>query len=161
MEFAAIFLGGVKAIGSLVSGAEESVNLKEQQRAANLSASYAADNAHSELVNAAADADTQRRRGRSQTSEQIAGFAQSGFSLTNSAADSITQSATEAELDAMNIQYKGTLRARSDLIERNNDLATADAARRARKLTPVKTAIGVGTNLLSGYSNYATGGKII
>lgn len=159
MEFAAMFIGGMKAVGSLVSGAEESVNLKETQRAATLSASYAADNATNELRVATADADATRRRGRAAVAEQTAGFAQSGFSLTDSAAGSIEQSASEAELDAMNLQYKGTLRNRAELIDRNNSLSAADAARRSRKLTPIKTAIGVGTNLLSGYAN-SKGAKI-
>lgn len=152
MQFAPLFLGGLKAVGSLVAGAEQSAQLKEQQRAAALSASYARDDARNELRISTADAEGQRRRGRSAVAEQTAGFAQSGFAVTGDAVAAIEQSATEAELDALQIQYKGTLRNRAGLIQAGNFDAEADAARRARKTIPFKTAMGVATNLLSGYA---------
>ena len=152
MQFVPLFLGGVKALGSIVSGAEESQNLKAQQQAAQLSAQYARDNATNELRISTADADAQRRRGREKVAEQFTGFAQSGFGVTDSATQAVDESQANSELDALNIQYKGTLRNRADLIEAGNYDAQADAARRARKTVPFKTAIGVATNLLSGYA---------
>lgn len=159
MEFAAIIMGGVKAVGSLVAGAEESANLRAVEQSSRQSALYARQDAHNELRIATADAEAQRRRGRYAVGEQAAAFAQSGFSLTDSAAQAVEQSATEAELDALTIQYKGTLRNRAGQIEAQNYDTQADAARRSRKLVPLKTAIGVATNLLSGYAG-KTGGKI-
>ena len=153
MEAAAIILGVTKAVGTVISGAEESANLKEVQRANQLSAMYARENAHNELRIATADAEAQRRQGRKIVSEQIAGFSQSGFGLGASAGLSIEASASEAELDALNIQYKGTLRNRAGQIEAQNYDRAADAARRARKLVPIKTVLGAATNLLSGYAS--------
>lgn len=157
MQFAAMFIGGLKAVGSLVSGAEESQNLKEVQRANNLSAAYARQDAQNELRIATADAEAQRRRGRKVVAEQATALAQSG--LGDPSGMLIGQSAAEAELDALNIQYRGELRKRAGDIEADNYLAQADAARRARKTVPIKTIIGAGTNLLSGYAS-RTGAKV-
>jgi hypothetical protein len=152
MQFAMVFLGGLKAAGSVISGMEESQNLKQVQRTNELNARYARQDATNELRIATADAEQQRRAGRKAVGEQTAAFAQSGFGISDSAVDAITQSATEAELDALQIQYKGSLRNRAGQIEAQGYDAQADAARRARKTVGIKTAINAGVNLLSGYS---------
>lgn len=152
MEAAAIILGVTKAVGTVIGGFEDSANLKEVKEANQLSAMYSRENAQNELRIATADADAQRRTGRRALSEQITGFSQSGFGLGGSAAMSIESSAAEAELDALQVEYKGTLRNRAGLIEAQNYDRKADAARRARKLVPIKTVLGAATNLLSGYA---------
>ena len=155
MQFIPLFLGGLKAVGTIVAGAEERQNLKATEDAARISAQYKRDDAANELRIATADAEQQRRRGREVLAEQTAAFAQSGFSLTDSAAMSIGQSAAEAELDALKVQYKGVLRNRADLQEAYNYDTQADSARRARKTIGFKTALGAATNLLSGYASYS------
>lgn len=148
-----IALGALKAVGTLVQGSEERGILKANQANEETAALYARENASRELQLAANDADAQRRRGREQIGEQTASFAQSGFGFGGSAGQSIEESATNAELDAMTIQYKGVLRARSDSIEAATHVAQADAYKAARKNNVVKTAIGAATNLLSGFAS--------
>lgn len=155
MEAAFLILGATKAVGSIIGGMEENNNLKATEDAHRLSSRYARDNAANELRIATADAETQRRQGRVSVSEQIAAFSQSGFGLGGSAGMSITAAAAEAELDALNVQYKGTLRNRALQIEAQNYDIAADAAKRARKAVPIKTAIGAATNLLSGFAGPA------
>lgn len=157
MEFAAMFIGGLKAVGSVIAGAEESQNLKATQNAAQMSAIYARQDAANDLRIATADAEAQRRRGRKVVAEQSTALSQSG--LGDPSGMLIGQSLAEAELDALNIQYKGELRARAGEMEAQNYDAQADAARRSRKTVGIKTAIGAGTNLLSGYAS-KTGARI-
>ncbi len=152
MQAAGLILGITKAVGSFVSGAQQSANLKAQQQANEQSARYERENALNELRMASADAEAQRRSGRRQLASQIAGFSQSGFGLGASAGLSIADSAGEAELDALNVQYKGTLNARSSNVQAINYKTSADNARRSNKLVPVTTTLGAATNILSGYS---------
>lgn len=153
MQFAPIFLGAVKAVGSIVTGFEESANLKERERVARLNQLYAQQNSSNELRIATADAESQRRRGNEVVAEQATAFAQSGFSVADSATQALEQSAREAELDALTVQYKGSLRSRAYQIESEGYRGEAEAAERARKMIPLKTAISAGTNLLSGYAS--------
>lgn len=159
MEAALFLTAGLKAVGSIVSGIEEKNNARATENAARLSSQYARDDARNELRIATADAEKQRREGRRAVAEQTAAFAQSGFAVSDSATMSIESSAAEAELDALNIQYKGVLRNRSRMIDSQNFDMQADAARRVRKSAMPKAILGAATNLLSGYANY-TGTKV-
>lgn len=152
---AMLFLGGLQAVGSIVGGIEERNNARATEQAARLSSLYARQDAANELRIATSDAEKQRRSGRQAVAEQTAAFSQSGFAISDSAAMSVQQSATEAELDAMNIQYKGVLRNRAGMIEAENYEAQADAARRVRKSAMPKAILGAATNLLSGYAKYS------
>lgn len=147
-----MILGAVKAVGSVIGGIEENANLKATEPQARLNAQIARDDAANELRVGTADADASRRKSRKAVAEQITGFAQSGFAISDSADLSIGDSAEQAELDAMNIMYKGTLRNRAGLAEAASYDNQAESARRSRKALPIKTAIGAATNLLSGYT---------
>lgn len=59
----------------------------------------------------------QRREARQLLGAGRAAVAQSGIAMTGSAADIMKQSATNAELDALNIRYAGTLERQSILNE--------------------------------------------
>lgn len=159
MEAALFLTAGLKAVGSIVSGIEEKNNARATEQAAKLSSIYARQDAANELRIATADAEKQRRSGRQAVAEQTAAFSQSGFAISDSAVMAVQQSETEAELDAMNIQYKGVLRNRAGMIEAENHEATARAARRVRKSAMPKAILGAATNLLSGYASY-TGAKV-
>jgi hypothetical protein len=149
--FIPLFLGGLQAIGSVVSGAEQSAQLKATEQTAKANAQMARDDATNELRIATADAEGQRRRGNRIVAEQATAFSQSGFGIADSAMDSLRISSSEAELDAMNVQYKGDLRARGLKSQANAYESEASAAKAARKTIPFKTAIGAATSLLSGY----------
>lgn len=150
-------LMGLGAIGKIVEGVSSSAMLKEQERVDRLNAEYARENARINLRTATLDAEKTRREGRRVTAEQTAGFAQSGFGMGGSAALSVQDSAVATELDALTDMYHGELRARQDRIAAVNYEAKANAARSARRAIPLKTALGVGTSLLQGYSKYHRG----
>lgn len=153
MQFIPFMLGALKAVGTVVEGIGQSRNLKAVQESNRISAVYERENAANELRIATADAEKQRREGRRKVAEQIAGFSQSGFGLSGSPELSVQESAANAELDALGIQYKGVLRNREHLIAAQNYDTAAENARRARKGMPFKILLGAATNLLSGYAS--------
>lgn len=153
MFAAPLILGGLQAVGSVVSGIQQSNNLNAQAQTADINAQYARDDARTELKLATADADAVRRRGREQQAEQFTAFAQSGFGVTDSATASIEDSATQNEYEALMVQYKGALRNRAQLIQANNYTAEAKAARSSARAVPLTTGIKAATQLLSGASS--------
>lgn len=136
----------------MVAGAEESNQLAYSAQVNDRNAQYARENATRENQLATADANLQRRRGREATAEQYASFAQSGFLVNGDASAAVQDSANEAELDAMSIQYKGLLRARGSTVEAEGYAAQARADRAARKSIPAKTVLKAATAALSGYA---------
>lgn len=152
MQFAAVFMAGVQAVGALVSGAEERNQLQYSAQVNERNAIYKQQNATLENQLATADANLQRRRGREATAEMSASLAQSGFLVNGDAARAIQASGSEAEMDALSIQYRGLLRARGEQIEAEGLRAQAKADRAAAKAVPAKTLIKAATSALSGYS---------
>lgn len=120
-EAMAVVSGGLKAVGSIMQG-------ESAASAANTQADWAQDNARLSREDAAlsrlnadraraegyAAEDTQRRGARLQLGRQAAAIAQSGVVAgSGSALDVATQSATFAELDALNVRYEGLMRGTS------------------------------------------------
>jgi hypothetical protein len=150
MEFAFIALSVVKAAGAVIGGVEESRQLKANEQSERQAAEYNFQNAHTEAQIATQDAEAQRRRGEQVIGEQTASLGQSGFGLGAGAGQSIEQSASNLELDAMNVLYKGVLRERGEQIGGAQHIGQANAYKAARAAVPIKTAIGAATALLSG-----------
>lgn len=73
--------------------------------------------------------ETQRRIADQQLGAARAGAAQSGVGLDGSAADVVQQSATNAELDALNIRYGGVLKAKAATDQADLDTWQAKALR--------------------------------
>lgn len=153
MQFAAVAMFGLQALGAVVGGAEEANQLKYSAEVNDRNAQYKFQNATLENQLATADANLQRRRGREATAEMSASLAQSGFLVNGDAARAIQASASEAEMDALSIQYKGLLRSRGEQIEGAGLKAQANADRAAAKAVPAKTIIKAATSALSGYSS--------
>lgn len=165
---------GLKAVGSIMQG-------ESSASAANMQADWALDNAKLSREDAAlsrlnadraraegyAAEDTQRRGGRMQLGRQAAAIAQSGIVAgSGSALDVATQSATFAELDALNVRYEGLMRGSSfdqqavqydrEAIGHEREAAigryTAKSARQAGYL-------GAATGVLSSAASYYGGMK--
>ncbi len=153
MEFFAIAAAGVQAAGAIVSGIEQSNQLEFSARQNRNNAIYERQNATLENQLATADANAQRRRGRAEVAEQTTALSQSGFLINGDAASAIQDSAANAELDALNIQYRGVLRARQNIAQAEAYEAQARADKAAKKAMPLKTIIGAATSALTGYSN--------
>lgn len=149
----------MQAAGSIISGIEQSNQLDYSARQNRNAAIYQRQNATLENQLATADANAQRRRGRAEVAEMSTGLAQSGFLINGDAAAAIEDSAANAELDALNIQYRGVLRARQNIAQAEAYEAQARADKAAKKAVPIKTVIGAATSALSAYSN-AKGMKI-
>ena len=95
-----------------------------------------------------------------QLAEQFTAFAQSGAGTNDfSTTKALEESATNAEMDALNVRYRGELGARDQNLAAAGYAADAANEKGTRSAIAVKTAFGVGTSLLSGY-NKARGNTI-
>lgn len=151
MQFIPFVLAGVQTAGAIIGGVEESRQLQYSQRQNEISAMYERDNATMEGRLATADANLQRRRGREAVSEQTVALSQSGFLVNGDASRAIEQSAAEAEMDALTIQYRGVLRSRQSTAQAEAYSAQARADKAARKAVPIKTVVRAATSALSSY----------
>lgn len=82
-----------------------------EKRAANYNAAAAERNAVVSRQNAAADAELQSREARRRIGAARAGYGASGVAIEGSPLDVLETSAAEAEMDKLNILYKGELQA--------------------------------------------------
>lgn len=154
MEFAMFALAGINAVGAVVEGAQEYQNMGAVIDTAEINELYSRQGALDELRVATRDQELIRRRGAQANAEEFAKFAQSGFGVNNfSTQTALAESRTNVEIDALTARYQGQTRARAKRIEAEGFRQQADAAKIARKGIPFKTALNVGTALLSGYKN--------
>lgn len=117
MAVIAIATAAVGAIGAVQQGKAQAASYKSEQQAANYNATIQAQNATVARQQANAREEAQRRQARQVLGEQRAALSQAGIGLGGSAADVYGQSATNAELDALNIRYEGDLQARGLLAQ--------------------------------------------
>jgi alkanesulfonate monooxygenase SsuD/methylene tetrahydromethanopterin reductase-like flavin-dependent oxidoreductase (luciferase family) len=94
----------VSVLGALSSASAE-------RRAANFNAAAAERDAAVARQNAAADAQAQSREARRRIGAARAAYGAAGVALEGSPLDVLEQSAAEAEMDKLNILYKGELQA--------------------------------------------------
>lgn len=102
-----------------------------------------------------ANVDAQRRRARQFMGTQRAAAAQSGVGFSGSVADILKQSATAAELDALNIEYQGSLAATG---RKRQAVLTRWEGKQARRLANVKATIGIISGASNSYSPSGGGG---
>jgi hypothetical protein len=142
------------------SGMQESQASRGREDVARLNESVARANSTQELRAAAQEEQRIRRNGRAQLAEQFTAFAQSGAGTNDfSTTKALEESATNAEMDALNVRYRGELGARDQNLAAAGYAADAANEKGTRSAIAVKTAFGVGTSLLSGY-NKARGNTI-
>lgn len=135
------------AIGSTVlSTASTIIDTNAAKAQAGAEAKVADYNAEIAGQQAGVAEDAQRRKAREFLARQRAAIGQAGIGLTGSSITLANQSATEAELDALNIRYEGTLR-------RTGFLNDAAAARARRKAAGRSGYLRAGAQLLAGASS--------
>lgn len=142
------YIGATVVVGvaSAVQGADA------QRRAAHTNADISRQKAKIAVDQAGVNEDAQRRRAQMVLGQQRAAAAESGSDLsTGTNADLATQSATNAELDALNIRYQGKLGQLSGTEQAGLDDMRADDATTAGQL-------GVASAALSGYGSYLKAG---
>lgn len=138
----------IAIIGStILQGAGSALSGRAQRKATEQSAKLAEMNAQRELAEAGEAEGRQRRIGRRALATQKAAVAQSGFAMSGSMLDWLEESATMAELDALNIRYEGNARATAQRIGAQMTLAQGRDAQTAGY-------IGAGANLLQGAAQF-------
>lgn len=151
MQFAPLFLAGMQATATIFGGIGKGAQLANDRRIAQANEVYAAQDAVQELRSAALDEGRVRREARETIAEQFAAMATSGLGATSfSASKSLEESATNAEMDALKIRYRGELGARNDTIRSQNFKFQAAADKQAEKFNIIDTVLGAGTQLLGG-----------
>lgn len=141
-------LAAIAMIGStIIQGAGSIMSGRAQRKASEQSAKLAEMNAQRGLREAGEAESRQRRMGRRALATQRTAVSQSGFSMSGSMLDWLEESATMAELDALNIRYEGQARADSQRVGTQMDLAQGRDAQTAGY-------IGAGANLLQGAAQY-------
>jgi hypothetical protein len=113
--------------------------------AANVNAAALGQQAHVAASQGYADEQTQRRQARQVLGEQAASIAQAGGGTGGTTAKVAEQSGINAELDALNIRYGGTMKA-------SGLMAQAQAEKYAGRSALVQSGFLAGANLLKGYS---------
>jgi hypothetical protein len=137
----------VVGIASAVQSADAS------RRAAHTNADISRQKAKIAEQQAGVNEDAQRRRASMVLGQQRAAAAESGSDLSSGTnADLAAQSATNAELDALNIRYQGKLGQLSGTEQAGLDDMRADDASNAQYLNAASSA-------LSGYGSYLKGQK--
>jgi hypothetical protein len=124
-----------------------------QRRAAHTNADIARQKAKIAEQQAGVNEDAQRRRASMVLGQQRAAAAESGSDLSSGTnADLAAQSATNAELDALNIRYQGKIGALSDTEQAGFDDMRARDANTAGYLN-------AGASALSAYGSYGRPNK--
>lgn len=104
----ALLFSAVAFVGSLVQGRQDAADMEDQAKIEKYQAEIAYQNARQAGQRASAEQERSRRASRQVLGEQRAAIAQSGTTVEfGSNLDVMRQSATNAELDALNIQYAG------------------------------------------------------
>ena len=162
----------VSAVGAIASGNAQASAQRGQAtmeaynaRVMEQNAANARETAQNERAVASQQEDEQRRRARAVIGSQAAAGAQSGVANTGSQALSLEDSATQAELDALNIRYEGQMRSRATELQAQGFDQQAEMSRMAssqakRNATASRIGgyIGAGTAMLKGASSYYGGG---
>jgi hypothetical protein len=134
---------GAKALGSIVQGVAG-------YRADKYNRAVAFGNAQAEVARGDEQALRLRNLGRLQLGQQIGAQAESGFEIgTGTAIDSLMESATQHELDAMDAKYEAESRARSYRL-------SGAAANREGKQALLSGIVGAAGAIAGGVSDYAT-----
>jgi hypothetical protein len=148
----------MSAVGSIMQGNAQASQYEAQAAAANYNAGLARQEAQAVGAQTAREEERVRRAGRSAVAEQYTATAQSGVApQSGSAALSINEAATMAELDALNVRYRGGMQARGLRNEASLQDFSASTKRSAAKSAQTAGYIGAGTAILSGASKYASG----
>lgn len=141
------------ALGAIQQGNAASASAKSQANASRYNAAIQRQNAQTTRQQAGVAEEAHRRKVRQIFGKQRAAIAQSGVGSDNMA-DLVEQSATAAELDALNIRYEGDLAARGLLADANLRTYEAGVADQNAKAARTAGYVGAAGSLLSGGSGY-------
>lgn len=153
MEWVAIASAAVGAISSISQGNAAAAAARSQAQALDYNAAVERQNAQIALQQGNANEEAQRRQARRVLGAQRAGLTEAGLS-GGTAGDLVSQSAADAELDALNIRYGAQLQATGHLNSATLDQQQARQARKNASAAQTAGYIGAGAAALSGYGGY-------
>ena len=144
----------MSAVGAIQQGMAAQAQAKAAQGAAEYNATIKRQQAASELQQANAREEQQRRGTRQVLGQQRAALAQAGIGMGGSALDIEEQSADRAELDALTMRYEGDLRAKGLLAAAEGAEYEGRAAISAGKNAMTGAYLSAGASLLSAAGSY-------
>lgn len=132
---------------------------RAQAAAAQANATIASQNATNTMQVANANEDAQRRANAVKAGLLRDSELEAGIGTSGSAADVVGQSASNAELDALNIRYEGQLKAAN--FTNQGLMFNQQAAAHVQSASNAEEAgdIGVASSLLGGASKFGSGGS--
>lgn len=142
------------AISAINQGNNQSAMYKSQAQANAYNADMARQNAQVAAEQGNANEETQRRHARIIEGQQRAAIAEAGIGTDGSAGDLYEQSASNAEMDALNIRYGAQLQSAGFTNQAGLDDWQGDQNRRNASSARTSGFINAGAAALSGYSNY-------
>jgi hypothetical protein len=144
----------MSAVGAIQQGMAAQAQAQAAQGAANYNATIKRQQAASELQQANAREEQQRRGSRQLLGQQRAALAQAGIGAGGSALDIEEQSADRAELDALTMRYEGDLRAKGLLAAAEGAEYEGRAAIAAGQNAMTGAYLSAGASLLSAVGSY-------
>ena len=117
MAFLPMLAAGIAAVGSFMQATQQAGEMRQAAQIQEYQAQVSRNAAQQASQQASAEEERVRREARQVMGEQRAGIAQSGTAFSGSNLDIMRQSATMAELDALNVRYEGAVRRTSLLNE--------------------------------------------
>lgn len=163
----AVASAAIAAYGSISSAQAQSASYKSQQKAAQYNAQAEQQNSAAAQAAASANEMAMRRTNDQRMGEIRAAVAQGTGGFSGSAGELVDQDAANAELDALNTRYRGTLEAHGMLSQSNLDQfqgsvagMNASSSMRAGYIGAAASALGASSNYYSmrnmygGYGGY-------
>lgn len=146
---------GMQAIGAIQQGNARAAQYEQEKQAQERNAQIAQENANIAARQGAANEEAQRRKAAIMAGEQRAAIAQAGIDTSGTATDLTEQSASLAELDALNIRYNASLQQASYLNQAGQASWAAENA--GANASTARTAgwLNAGASVLSGLGGYA------
>jgi hypothetical protein len=129
MTWVAAAAAAFKTVGTLVEGNAQQGAYREAGAAHDYNAAVAKQNAEQAYKLADAQEAMQRRKARVALGEQAAEIAESGVTYSGSALAVAKQSAANAELDSLYIQYRGDMQARGFRAQAVSEQYAGDVSR--------------------------------
>lgn len=143
-----------QAAGAISQGNRQSDAADSQAQANAYNASVARQNAQTVAEQGNANEEAQRRHARVVMGSQRAAIAEAGIGTEGSGGDLYEQSASNAEMDALNIRYGAQLQSTGFTNQAGLDDWQAQQNRRNASTAKVGGFINAGTSALTGYGSY-------
>lgn len=152
---------GMQAIGAIQQGNARAAQYEQEKQAQERNAQIAQENANIAARQGTANEEAQRRKAAIMAGEQRAAIAQAGIGTSGTATDLTEQSASLAELDALNIRYNASLQQASYLNQAGQASWAAENAGANASTARTSGWLNAGASVLSGLGGYARDQNII